>query len=134
VARLFISYKREEQNYAFAIRQWLIEAQGWVPEDIFVDLDYLRAGADWAEKLLAEAERAQAMLFIASEASLNPESFCYRELRAARGTILAVTIKGLPVSDDRLARALPQKALARQISALDQQPWRTHRLAPDLCR
>ena len=122
LARLFVSYKREEQDYAFAIREWLIGKHGWLPEDIFVDLDYLRAGTDWAEKLFAEAERAQAMLFLASEASLEPESFCYRELRAARGTILAVTIKGLAISDERLARALPQKALARQIAALDQQP------------
>src|SRR5262249_35047576 len=95
VARLFISYKREEQDYAFAVRQWLIDAQGWLPEDIFVDRDRVRAGADWRAKILSEAEAAQAVLFLASDASLNPGSFCYLELSHARGTIIAVTIKGI---------------------------------------
>jgi hypothetical protein len=30
MARLFISYNHQEAAYAFAIRQWLIAAQGWV--------------------------------------------------------------------------------------------------------
>ena len=64
MARLFISYKREEQDYAFAIRQWLIDEQGWLPEDVFVDRDRLRAGADWRAKILAEAEASQAVLFL----------------------------------------------------------------------
>jgi hypothetical protein len=80
LARLFICYKREEQNYAFAVRQWLIGAQGWRAEDIFVDVGHLRAGDEWEKKLLAEAEAAEAMLFLASDQSLDIRSFCYREL------------------------------------------------------
>jgi hypothetical protein len=77
LARLFISYKRQEQNYAFAVRQWLIDAQGWSAEDIFVDVGHLTAGVEWERKLLAEAETAEAMLFLASKASLDIRSFCY---------------------------------------------------------
>ena len=122
MARLFISYKRAEQDYAFALRQWLMDRQGWASDDIFVDLDHLRAGGDWATKLFTEAESAQAMLFLASDASLHQDSFCYRELRRARGQVLAMTLGEVAVDDERLRRVLPYEALARQIAALDQQP------------
>jgi hypothetical protein len=82
----------------------------------------LRAGEQWERKLLAEAEAAEVVLFIASDAPLDLKSFCYRELRAARSTVLAVTIKGVTPDDERLMRALPHEATARQIAALDQQP------------
>lgn len=55
MARLFISDKREKQDDAFALRQWLIDAQGW------------------ADMIVREAESAEAMLFLASEASPQPE-------------------------------------------------------------
>ena len=44
VARLFISYKSTEANYAFAVRQGLIDRHNWPAEDIFVGADHLRAG------------------------------------------------------------------------------------------
>jgi hypothetical protein len=124
VARLFISYKREEQSYAFAVRQWLIDAQGWRAEDIFVDVGHLRAGDEWGRKLLAEAEAAEAMVFLASDQSLDIRSFCYRELQHANGQIVAVTIKGVAPDDERLQRAIPNHAKSRQITALDKEPTR----------
>lgn len=122
VARLFISYKSEEQAYAFAIRQWLLEQQGWAEKDVFVDKGHLSAGKEWETTLLSEAEAAEAMLFLASEASIDIRSFCYRELRAAKGQIITVTLKGLTINDPRLLQALPERAKARQVEALDQQP------------
>ena len=122
MARLFISYKRDEQDYAFALRHWLMEAEGWPDDDIFIDRTKLRAGNRWADLIFAEAEAAEVMLFLASEASLHPDSFCYRELRCARGVTLAMTIKGINPRDERLKRALPHGAAARQIASLDQQP------------
>ncbi len=124
MARLFISYKREERSHAFAVRQWLIDKQGWRPEDIFVDVDHVRAGDEWERKILAEAEAAEAILFLASEHSLDVRSFCYRELQHANGQILAVTIKGVQPDDERLQRAIPQRAKSRQIAALDREPTR----------
>jgi WD40 repeat protein len=122
LARLFISYKREERSYAFAVRQWLIDAQGWRAEDIFVDVDHVLTGDEWERKILAEAESAEAILFIASEHSLDVRSFCYRELQHANGQILAVTIAGIQPDDERLQRAIPHRAKSRQITALDRQP------------
>jgi hypothetical protein len=122
LARLFICYKREEQSYAFAVRQWLIREQGWRAEDIFVDVGHLRAGDEWEKKLLAEAEATEAMLFLASDQSLDIRSFCYRELQHANGQILTVTIKGVAPEDERLQRAIPHRAKFRQITALDKEP------------
>jgi TIR domain len=122
MARLFICYKREDKSYAFALREWLIDVHGWTADDIFVDLDHVRAGDQWAKKLFEEAEAAEVMLFIASNEALSPDSFCYRELRQARGTTIAVTLRGLDPADKRLQQALPYGATARQITALDQQP------------
>lgn len=122
MARLFISYKREEQAYAFALRQWLISEQDWPPHEVFVDRDKLHAGDAWAEKIFHEAEVCEAMLFLASELSLQPDSFCYKELQRARGVTLVVTLGGLSPDDERLKSALPHGADSRQITALDGQP------------
>ena len=122
MARLFISYKSDEQDYAFAVRQWLMDQQGWASEDIFIDAGHLHAGDEWEKKLLTEAELCEAMLFIASDLSLSITSFCYRELQHAMGQILAVTIKGVQPSDPRLDHAIPDRAKSRQITALDQEP------------
>src|SRR5262249_29900821 len=69
-----------------------------------------------------EAEACEAMLFLASELSLRPDSFCYKELQRARGITIAVTLGGLSPDDERLRSALPHGADARQITALDGQP------------
>ena len=114
--------KGKEADYAFAVRQWLIDQRGWGPDDIFVDLDHLRGGVEWAKKLFAEAEACQAMLFLASEGALHPKSFCYRELRRSGGPIIAVTIGNLAPDNDLLHMAIPHESLSRQITALDQQP------------
>jgi hypothetical protein len=123
--RLFICYKREDQSYAFAVRQWLIEVQGWRAEDIFVDVDRLRLGGEWEKKLLAEAEAAEVMLFLASDQSLDIRSFCYRELQQARGQIIAVTITGVAPDDKRLQFAInPHRARSRLMPPLDNEPTR----------
>ena len=46
MARLFISYKREDADYAFAVRQWLIDNHEWGVDDIFVDLSHLTGGVE----------------------------------------------------------------------------------------
>ncbi|MEO1610546.1 MAG: hypothetical protein AAFR90_14695 [Pseudomonadota bacterium] len=122
MARLFISYKREDADYAFAVRQWLIDNHEWGVDDIFVDLSHLTGGVEWAKKLFEEAEACKAMLFLASEGALHPKSFCYRELRRSGGPIIAVTIGSLSPDDDRLLMAIPHESLSRQITQLDKQP------------
>jgi hypothetical protein len=128
LARLFISYKREEQSYAFAVRQWLIDVQGWRSESIFVDVDQILTGDPWKQKLLKEAKGAEAMLFLASDLSLNVNSFCYEELQHATGQILVATIGGVQPGDDRLQRAIPNHAKSRHIGALDREPTEPFRI------
>ncbi|MBU6303602.1 MAG: hypothetical protein KGS60_18810 [Verrucomicrobia bacterium] len=108
--------------YAYAVRHWLISEQGWTGNDIFVDASHLHNGVEWERKLFAEAEAAEVMLFLASDDSLDRRSFCYKELQRAKGQILAVTIRGISFSDDRLDDVLPEFAKTRQVTALDQEP------------
>ncbi|MDF1812267.1 MAG: SUMF1/EgtB/PvdO family nonheme iron enzyme [Verrucomicrobiales bacterium] len=122
MARLFISYNRKDSLYAFAIRDWLTREQGWASEDVFFDASHLHTGVDWEQKLLAEAEGAEVMLFLASEHSLNINSFCYRELKHATGQIIAVTVGEVSFDDTRLDAALPHYAKARQVTKLDRNP------------
>jgi len=126
MARLFISYNRREAPYAFAVRQWLMDEQGWPSEDIFVDATGLHSGVEWESKLLTEAENAEVMLFLASDHSLDIKSFCYRELQHAEGQIIAVTIGGVAFDDERIDRALPHFAKARQVTALDREPAQSY--------
>ncbi len=126
MARLFISYNRREAEYAFAVRQWLMDEQGWASEDIFVDAAGLHSGVEWETKLLTEAENAEVMLFLASDHSLDIKSFCYSELQHAKGQIIAVTIGGVAFDDERINRALPNFAKARQVTALDQEPTQSY--------
>ena len=56
--------------------------------------------------------------------SIDIRSFCYRELQHASGQILAVTMKGVAPEDERLMRAIPDRAKSRQITALDREPTR----------
>jgi hypothetical protein len=48
----------------------------------------------------------------------------YKELKHARGQILAVTIRGVLPGDRRLKEALPESSWSRQIAQLDQEPTR----------
>jgi formylglycine-generating enzyme len=122
MARLFISYNHQDFAYAYAVRHWLIEHQGWTGNDIFVDASHLHTGVEWEKKLFAEAEAAEVMLFLASDTSLDRRSFCYKELQRAKGQILAVTIRGVSFQDERLDEVLPEFAKTRQVTALDAEP------------
>jgi len=124
MARLFISYNHQDHAAAFALRQWLIKEQEWPRHEIFVDADGLTAGVEWHPRLIAEAEGAQVMIFLASPRSLHIKSFCYREVRSAKGEILVVTLGGIGPDDPDLASALSghRGAGERQITALDQEP------------
>ena len=90
MSRLFVSYNRKDVSYASAVREWLTKEQSWAGEDVFFYASHLHTGVEWEKKLLAEAEAAEVMLFLASEHSLNIDSFCYRELKHATGQIIAV--------------------------------------------
>jgi WD40 repeat protein len=69
LARLFISHSSRNDDWAIALRDWLVR-EGWSgPDDIFLDLDPdqgLAAGERWARALEDAATRCEAVLFLVS--------------------------------------------------------------------
>jgi WD40 repeat protein len=70
VSRLFISHSSRNDDWAIALRDWLVR-EGWSgPGDIFLDLDPehgLVAGERWARALEDAATRCEAVLFLVSK-------------------------------------------------------------------
>ena len=70
LSRLFISHSSRNDDWAIALRDWLVR-EGWSgPDDIFLDLDPERgiaAGQRWAHALEDAATRCEAVLFLVSE-------------------------------------------------------------------
>jgi len=69
VPRLFISHSSRNDDWAIALRDWLVR-EGWSgPDDIFLDLDPdhgLAVGERWARALEDAATRCEAVLFLVS--------------------------------------------------------------------
>jgi TIR domain len=70
LSRLFISHSSKNDDWAIALKDWLVR-EGWSgPDDIFLDLDPERgiaAGQRWARALAEAATRCEAVLFLISE-------------------------------------------------------------------
>jgi hypothetical protein len=70
LSRLFISHSSRNNDWAIALKDWLVR-EGWSgPDDIFLDLDPERgiaAGQRWVHALEDAATRCEAVLFIVSE-------------------------------------------------------------------
>src|SRR5262245_12166019 len=70
VPRLFISHSSRNDDWAIALRDWMVR-EGWSgPDDIFLDLDPdhgLVAGERWVKALEDAATRCEAVLFLVSE-------------------------------------------------------------------
>ena len=85
MSRLFISHSSRNDNWAIALRDWLI-AEGWSgPDDIFLDLDPERgivAGQRWAKAFEEAATRCEAVLFLISKDWLA-SSWCHDEYQLA---------------------------------------------------
>jgi TIR domain len=67
--RVFISHSSRNNDWAIALRDWLV-AEGWSgPDDIFLDLDPeqgIAAGQKWQHAFADAATRCEAVLFIVS--------------------------------------------------------------------
>ncbi len=67
--RVFISHSSRNNDWAIALRDWLV-AEGWSgPDDIFLDLDPeqgIAAGQKWQQAFADAATRCEAVLFIVS--------------------------------------------------------------------
>jgi hypothetical protein len=86
VSRLLISHSSSNDDWAIALRDWLI-AEGWSePDDIFLDLDPERgisAGQKWQRAFADAATRCEAVLLVVSADWLGPQR---RPARSAKPT------------------------------------------------
>jgi tetratricopeptide (TPR) repeat protein len=85
VSRLFISHSSRNDDWAIALRDWLVN-EGWSgSDDIFLDLDPERgiaAGQRWAKAFEDAATRCEAVLFLVSEDWLASR-WCHDEYQLA---------------------------------------------------
>lgn len=98
--RLFISHSGQDNLEALAFRDWLIQ-EGWAAQDVFLDLHDIGAGDRWKEALARANERCEAVVLLASPASLASTE-CRLELRMAEdyGKEIVVAILHLLKADD----------------------------------
>jgi hypothetical protein len=86
LSRLFISHSSKNDDWAIALKDWLVRA-GWSgADDIFLDLDPERgiaAGQRWVNALEDAATRCEAVLFLVSEDWLASK-WCSDEYRLAK--------------------------------------------------
>ena len=85
MSRIFISHSSKNDDWAIALKDWLVH-EGWSgPDDIFLDLDPDRgisAGQRWAHALEDAATRCEAVLFIVSNEWLGSK-WCADEYQLA---------------------------------------------------
>jgi formylglycine-generating enzyme required for sulfatase activity len=85
LSRLFISHSSKNDDWAIALKDWVVR-EGWSgPEDIFLDLDPDRgiaAGEKWLRALEDAATRCEAVLFLVSEDWLASK-WCHDEYQLA---------------------------------------------------
>src|SRR6516225_6178147 len=100
MSRLFICHSSKDNFEAIAFRDWLLR-EGWSEPDIFIDLHSIGAGARWKEALTKANERCEAVVLLASPASLASTE-CRVEIRMAEdyGKEIIVAILYLLTMDD----------------------------------
>jgi TIR domain len=105
MSRLFISHSSKGNFEAIPFRDWL-EREGWAPEEMILDLHDIGPGARWKEALAKANERCEAVVLLASPASLgSPE--CRLEIRMAEDygkEIIVAILYLLTMEDEALHR------------------------------
>jgi hypothetical protein len=83
--RLFISHSSQNDDWALALRDWLLR-EGWSgTDDIFLDVDPDRGmspGQRWVHALEETATRCKAILFVVSRSWLTSK-WCVDEYQLA---------------------------------------------------
>ena len=103
MARIFVSHSSKDSFEALAFRQWLV-SEGWSLEDVFIDLHGIGAGERWRDALKRANERCEAVVLLASPASLASTE-CQIEVRMAEDfgkEVIVAIAHNLSVEDDRL--------------------------------
>jgi len=105
VSRVFLSHSRFDSRQAVAVKQWLIEHEPGLVDEIYLDVDPhtgIRPGERWKGALNKASARCEAVICLLSKHWLNsPE--CLVEFRYAENLHKAILCARLePVSDDNI--------------------------------
>ena len=102
VSRVFLSHSRFDSRQAVAVRQWLIEREPGLVDDIYLDLDPrtgIRPGEKWKGALNRASARCEAVICLLSKHWLNSVE-CQVEFRHAENLHKAILCARLePVPD-----------------------------------
>jgi hypothetical protein len=101
VSRVFLSHSSPDSRQAVAVKQWLIEQEPGLVDEIFLDLDPhtgIRPGERWRQALQQANARCEAVICLLSKHwEASPE--CQTEFRYAENlnkTILVARLEPLP--------------------------------------
>jgi WD40 repeat protein len=101
MSRVFLSHSSRDNRQAVAVRQWLIEREPGLAEEIFLDLDPhtgIRPGQRWKEALNQANTRCEAVICLLSE-HWNRSHECaaeYRHAESLHKTILVARLEPVP--------------------------------------
>ncbi|MCP2300092.1 WD40 repeat [Nocardia amikacinitolerans] len=85
MARIFLSHSSRDDRAAIALKQWLVEQDRALAEEIFLDLDRttgIRPGVRWKDALVRAAERCEAVICLLST-NWERSAECKTEFRTA---------------------------------------------------
>ncbi|MDH6247818.1 TIR domain-containing protein [Mycobacterium sp. OTB74] len=85
MSRVFLSHSRWDSRAAIAVKQWLIEQESGLVDEIYLDVDPrsgIRPGERWKEALNKASNRCEAVICLLSERWLNSAE-CAVEFRYA---------------------------------------------------
>ncbi|MEV5648657.1 TIR domain-containing protein [Nocardia sp. NPDC052254] len=85
MTRVFISHSGRDNAWAVAVKQWLVEQQPDLAQEIFLDIDPrtgIHSGQRWKDALRAAKERCEAVVCLVSRNWLGSKE-CEAEYRAA---------------------------------------------------
>jgi WD40 repeat protein len=105
VSRVFLSHSRFDSRQAVAVKQWLIEHEPGLVDEIYLDVDPhtgIRPGERWKEALNKASARCEAVICLLSKHWLNSHE-CQVEFRYAENlhkAILCARLESVP--DDNI--------------------------------
>ncbi len=80
--RIFLSHKSSDSREAKALKRWLTNQAPELANDIFLDVDDLQVGDDWADALVRSVNRCEAVICLVSKAWMSSTE-CDGEFRMA---------------------------------------------------
>jgi hypothetical protein len=105
--KIFISYRREDAaDAAGRIRDWLVQTKGIAREDVFVDVEAILPGADFAHVIEHAIDQCKAVIVIISPSWIAQVAENFRISSASRSTRMAP----MPTSSAKRIVAAPAPA------------------------